>query len=530
VEAVIDGRLVNLGPPKQRALFALLMSRIDRPVAVDVLIEELWAGNPPPAAMASLQTYVSNLRRVLEPHRAPRTPATVLRTRAPGYQLDSSTADVDVHRFTDHATAGRQALDRADPQRALDELDAALALWRGDAYADARDAPWAAPEITRLEELRLTVIEARSTALIELGAHHTAVPDLEVHVRAHPLREHGCQLLALALYRAGRQADALALIRATRSKLAQELGIDPGPALQQLECDILTQTPTLAWRPLGDRDTSWEAGTATGAWRSTYSRPSTPSPQPTRPSTDPGQPAGPAHGVSRSPLPPMPGRARDDCDLVTTIAKRQETELSPTTASKLVAEFNLGIIGGGAAAVSLLDALSRRTSHRLNVTLFESAKHVGPGRAYQSDSEVALLNRQAGLMSLRHGNPGHFLHWINHQLLSDYQRFQPADKNAFLPRRLFGKYLESNITRIFDGLAEQGSLVRVVEDTAVDVRESRRSVTVRTMDGSVLTDLDQVVLCTGTGGPVDVYHLSGSPGYVHDPLSGSTAVPVGAGS
>jgi DNA-binding SARP family transcriptional activator len=240
VGAVVNGRLVDLGPPKQRALFALLVSRVGRPVAVDVLLEELWSGDPPAAAMESLLAYVCRLRRVLEPHRPPRAPATVLLTRAPGYLLDSGGAEVDVRRFTEHATAGWEALRRGNPRRALTEFDAGLALWRGEAYADVRDAAWAAPEIARLEELRLSVVQGRCAALIELGAHEVAVAELEAHVQLHPLREHSCELLALALYRAGRQADALGVLRATRMRLADELGLDPGTALQRLEHDVLT--------------------------------------------------------------------------------------------------------------------------------------------------------------------------------------------------------------------------------------------------------------------------------------------------
>jgi DNA-binding SARP family transcriptional activator len=249
VEAVVDGKLTDLGPLKQRALFGLFLTRVDRPVAVDMLIEELWSGHPPAAATASLRAYISNLRRVLEPQRTPRTAATVLRTRAPGYLLDSRDAEFDVRRFAEHAAAGREALGRPDPGHALREFGAGLALWRGDAYADVRDAGWAAPEVARLEELRLSVIEGRLTALIELGAHDSAVAELEMHVRCQPLREYGCQLLALALYRAGRQADALAVLRATRSRLAEELGIDPGAALIRLEKDILSQATALDWHP-----------------------------------------------------------------------------------------------------------------------------------------------------------------------------------------------------------------------------------------------------------------------------------------
>jgi DNA-binding SARP family transcriptional activator len=249
VEAVVGGRLVDLGSPKQRALFALLVSRVDRPVAVDALLEQLWSGDPPPAAMASLRAYVANLRRVLEPHRAPRTPPTVLRTRAPGYLVDSSGVDVDVHRFSGHATAGWEACGRGDPQRALREFEAGLALWRGEAYAEVADAEWVVPEVARLEELRFSVVEGRCAALLVLGAHEVAVAELQAHVRGHPLREHGCELLAVALYRAGRQADALGVLRDTRVRLAEELGIDLGTALQRLESDILNQAPTLDWDP-----------------------------------------------------------------------------------------------------------------------------------------------------------------------------------------------------------------------------------------------------------------------------------------
>ncbi|MGH3975195.1 MAG: AfsR/SARP family transcriptional regulator, partial [Pseudonocardiaceae bacterium] len=233
IEAVIGGHLTDLGPRKQRALFALLVSRAGRPVAVDVLLEELWSGAPPPAAMTSLQAYVANLRRVLEPDRPPRTPATILRTRAPGYLVDSSSVDIDVHRFNEHATAGWEACSRGDSQRALSEFEAGLALWRGQAYADVADTTWMEPEVNRLEELRLSVVEGRCAALLELGGHEVAVAELEGHVRGHPLREHGCALLALALYRAGRQADALAVLRDVRTRLAGELGIDPGAALQR---------------------------------------------------------------------------------------------------------------------------------------------------------------------------------------------------------------------------------------------------------------------------------------------------------
>jgi RNA polymerase sigma factor (sigma-70 family) len=249
VEAVVAGRLADLGAPKQRALLALLLSRVGQPLTVDVMLEELWAGRPPPSAVTSLQAYVANLRKALEPDRAPRTPPTVLRTRDHGYLLDRDVVDVDVHRFGERATAGWQAWDRGDPRRALSEFEAGLALWRGQAYAEVADTATVMPEVARLEDLRLSVTEGRCAALLAVGAHEVAVAELEAFTQANPLREYGCELLSLALYRAGRQADALAVLRTNQKRLAEELGIEPRPALQQLQRDILNQAPALEWHP-----------------------------------------------------------------------------------------------------------------------------------------------------------------------------------------------------------------------------------------------------------------------------------------
>ncbi|WP_225101881.1 AfsR/SARP family transcriptional regulator [Streptomyces sp. CoH27] len=249
IEAAVGGRLVDLGAPKQRALLALLVSKVGQPVTVDVIVEELWTGNPPPSAIASLQAYVANLRRVLEPGRAPRTPPTVLRTYGRGYLLNSRVVEVDVQRFGERAVAGWQALERGDAQSAVHAFDVALALWRGQAYAEVADTPYVGPDVARLDELRLSAVEGRCAALLAAGAHEVAVAELEAFVQAHPLREYGCELLSLALYRAGRQVDALAVLRTNQRRLAEELGIDPRPALQVLEQQILNQAPCLDWRP-----------------------------------------------------------------------------------------------------------------------------------------------------------------------------------------------------------------------------------------------------------------------------------------
>src|SRR3954447_6374638 len=245
VEVVVDGSPVDLGPPKQRALFALLLAGADRVVSVDALTERLWAGEPPPRASASLQAYVSNLRRILEPNRSAGTTATVLLTRAPGYLLRTTEMFVDVREFADQVARADTKLATGDAAGALTDLDDALALWRGEPYADVRDADWADLEITRLDELRLSAVEQRARALLALGRPQVAVADLEVQVATHPLRERSWELLAVALYRCGRQADALHALRSARDRLADELGIDPGPDLQQLEVAILRQDPQL---------------------------------------------------------------------------------------------------------------------------------------------------------------------------------------------------------------------------------------------------------------------------------------------
>ncbi|MFI1212524.1 BTAD domain-containing putative transcriptional regulator [Streptomyces sp. NPDC020802] len=249
VEAVVGGRPADLGAPKPRTLLALLVSQAGRPVTTDVIVEALWQGSPPASAMTSLQAYVAKLRKVLEPGRAPRTPAGILRTCARGYLLDAATADIDVHAFAAHTEAGRQARDRGDPHRALHAFDAGLALWRGQAYAEAGHVSCVVPEVARLEELRLSVVEMRCAALLALGAHEAAGAELSAFLTSHPLREYGCELLSLSLYRAGRQADALEVLRSIQRRLSEELGVDPSPRLRHLRQQILHQDPALDWQP-----------------------------------------------------------------------------------------------------------------------------------------------------------------------------------------------------------------------------------------------------------------------------------------
>src|SRR5919198_1179871 len=247
---VADGpRLLDLGGPKQRAVLAALLVEANRVVSLDRLIDELWEDEPPPRATASLQAYISNLRRELEPDRAPRSPARVLVTQPPGYLLRVDPDDIDASRFEALVARGRGLLEAEDPQAALTALSNALRLWRGPALAELASEPFAQVEATRLEGLRLLAVESRLEAELALGRHAAVAPELEALVGTHRYRERLWGLLLLALYRCGRQADALHAFQDARAILAEELGIDPGPALQQLEGYILQQSPLLDWRP-----------------------------------------------------------------------------------------------------------------------------------------------------------------------------------------------------------------------------------------------------------------------------------------
>ena len=240
LEAEVGGIQVDLGGPRQRAVLALLLTERTQVISVDRLIDQLWRGEPPPRAIASLQAYVSNLRRLLEPGRPPRAPAETLVSVPPGYALRLPAGAVDAWRFESLAAAARQAAP-ASPAEARRLLDGALALWRGPAYAEFADEDWAVAEVARLTELHLAAQEAWVALALRTGAVTEAVPAAEVLTRQHPLREESWRLLALALWAGERQADALAALRRARQLLRDELGLDPGPALTGLEEAILGQ-------------------------------------------------------------------------------------------------------------------------------------------------------------------------------------------------------------------------------------------------------------------------------------------------
>lgn len=237
LEAVIDGNPVSLAAAKPRALLALLLLNRNRVVSTEKLIDELWGDEPPARATKTLQVYVSQLRKELGPDR--------LLTRAPGYELRVDDGELDVDRFEKLAAEARAHLAAGDAAGAVEGMRRALELWRGPALLEFRTEPFAERAATRLEDLRLAAVEDLLHAALEAGEAAAIVPELEELVASHPLRERPRALLMLALYRAGRQADALELFRHTRELFVSELGIEPGASLRELEQAMLRQDTEL---------------------------------------------------------------------------------------------------------------------------------------------------------------------------------------------------------------------------------------------------------------------------------------------
>jgi predicted ATPase/DNA-binding SARP family transcriptional activator len=237
LEVTVDGRQINLGGRRQRALLALLLLHANTVVSRHRLIDGMWGEEQPPSASESLDAYLYRLRKIIGPDRLPR--------RAGGYVVRVEPGELDVDDFDRLVASARQATNACDTARAVRALAAALALWRGPPLADLSDEPFARTEITRLEQARLSALEDRIEAELRMGRGAGLVAELQELAAVHPLRERLAAALVLALYRAGRQADALAEYQAVRRRLVEELGLEPGPELKELERRILQHDPVL---------------------------------------------------------------------------------------------------------------------------------------------------------------------------------------------------------------------------------------------------------------------------------------------
>lgn len=244
VRAWIAGRELPPGPPRQQAVLGMLALRAGRVVSRDELVDAVWGQRAPASAEGGVHTYVAGLRRVLEPGRTRRGPAQLLASAGGGYVLRLDAGQVDAVVFERGLAAGRRLRGAGDLTGAIAALDAALAEWHGSAFAGV-PGPFASAERVRLAELRSAAAEERAEVLLDLGRHEQAVPELAALVAEHPLRERMRGLLMIALYRCGRQAEALQAFHDTRQVLADELGIDPGPELSRIHQQILAPDPSL---------------------------------------------------------------------------------------------------------------------------------------------------------------------------------------------------------------------------------------------------------------------------------------------
>ncbi|MER7055045.1 MULTISPECIES: AfsR/SARP family transcriptional regulator [unclassified Streptomyces] len=232
LRALRDGVEIPLGPPKQRAVLAVLLLQEARPISYDGLVEAVWGGAPPVHVRNLVQKYVSGLRRALGD-------GAELTWTGSGYRLTGAHAD-DLRQRRELVAEAVAARDTGELHRATELAGRAERLWRGE-FAEGLQTPYLAAERLRWAEKRLTVLEARLAGLIELGHSFECVHELVRLVAAHPLRERLSELLMLALYRAGRPSDALSAYEAVRQRLAEAMGSDPGPGLRSLHARVLRQ-------------------------------------------------------------------------------------------------------------------------------------------------------------------------------------------------------------------------------------------------------------------------------------------------
>ena len=237
-----DGSPVRLSGPARRQLLAALICRVGQSVPAGVLIEDLWGDAAPVTAVKTLHSHILRLRRDLSPADGP---SLLIVTEPGGYRLAVAADAVDAGSFEHDLAEGVAALQRGECELALARLDAALGWWRAEAYAEFSDAAFAVAERLRLNELHAIAHERRVDAALALGRAASLVPDLERVLVVEPYRERYWEQLMIALYRAGRQADALGAYKRVRDRLVDDLGVEPGPGLRLLEHRILDQDRSL---------------------------------------------------------------------------------------------------------------------------------------------------------------------------------------------------------------------------------------------------------------------------------------------
>jgi DNA-binding SARP family transcriptional activator len=233
---------IDLGTGRRRSVLLVLILHRNEAVLAEHLINAVWGPAPPPSARKALHVAVSRLRKEL---RAADIDPAILRTVAGGYVLDVADDELDVIEAADAVGAAHEALGRGDPRRAVTRAGSALSLWRGPPLADVAFEDFAQPEIARLEERRVTLVEAKAEGLIALGDLHPATEELQQVVDDHPLRERSRALLMIALYRGERQTEALEHYSRLRRMLDEEYGLRPAPGLRELQLQMLRQDPAL---------------------------------------------------------------------------------------------------------------------------------------------------------------------------------------------------------------------------------------------------------------------------------------------
>lgn len=245
LEVRTDEGLVHVGGPQIRALLALLLVRPGHVISLSTLVASLWSSDAPPSAERTARTYMSRLRLALAPVTGKAEPGPLIVTTPPGYLLRADPLSVDASLFEQLTLAGRRALTDNDPLTARSHLRSALGLWRGDAFAEFADVPVLRAEASRLEELRLSAVETRLQSELRIGMGPDLVAELDGLVTTHPLRERLWVQYMIALYRSGRQAEALSAYQRARALLADELGLEPSVELVDTHRRILAQDPKL---------------------------------------------------------------------------------------------------------------------------------------------------------------------------------------------------------------------------------------------------------------------------------------------